>query len=119
MRPACGRSNTRVSETSNWRKARSYTYPACISAGVDGDGNRWIHCQKKFFTAPGPSRSQIFFSFSGASPQRNPLSNASDSIPAFSSCRFAHSWPFSQTQIGNGAYAFVFQNAPPQSESQM
>ena len=37
-------------------------------------------------------------------------------MPAFSNCRLAHSCPLSQSQIGKGAYALVFQNVPPLSD---
>jgi hypothetical protein len=43
---------------------------------VNGDGKRDTHRQKKLFTAPGPSRSQIFCSAAGFSHARNPLSSA-------------------------------------------
>ena len=84
---------------------------------MNGDGSRRSHRQKKLFTAPGPSRSQMFCHAAAAAQERNPLSKASYSIPAFSNCRLAHSWPFNQSQIGYGAYELVFQKAPPQSAS--
>src|SRR5262249_11284691 len=65
MRPACGRSKTQVSDTSNWRKANSYPYPARSSARVNGQGRRSSHRQKKLWTAAGPRRSQIFCSPAG------------------------------------------------------
>ena len=40
-------SNTAVSDTSNWRNANSYPYPAWMSAWVNGEGSRLNHCQSK------------------------------------------------------------------------
>src|SRR5438552_12705850 len=58
IRPACGRSNTQVSETSNCRNAISYPYPACRSVSVKIEGKRRDQRAKKLRTADGPSRSQ-------------------------------------------------------------
>lgn len=51
---------------------------------------------------PGPSRSQIARNPAGSSQVANPLASGVNPIPAFVACRFAHSWPLSQTLIGYG-----------------
>ena len=109
-----GRPISRWSRMTPSKKARP---AAGRSASVKGEGSRRHQRQKKLCTAPEPSRSQIRCSCLGSSQSRKPLSNAVNPIPALAHCRLAHSCPLSQIQIGYGAYALVFQNAPPHSGS--
>jgi hypothetical protein len=62
---------------------------------------------------PGPSRSQICCNAAGSSQKANRLDNSANPMPAWIACRFAHSWPFTQTLIGHGQYVATLMNAGP------